>query len=163
MPVSPHRSEHLWMLINTPKLQNSEDCRTLDFLFINIIFFISLYFIILWQENLKKHALFQLPMGEYVLAWDGIMALGLRTKSGMGIQTAHVLVSYGASGLRVAGKEQLRQGQRLSPSIQCGCGANCKKQMGEAEVRTFSKKKQRNSIFRSRKCTCCSTAQIMSG
>lgn len=68
------------------------------------------------------------------------MALGLRTKSGMGIQTAHVLVSYGASGLRVAGKEQLRQGQRLSPSIQCGCGANCKKQMGEAEVRTFSKK-----------------------
>lgn len=36
------------------------------------------------------------------------MALGLRTKSGMGIQTAHVLVSYSAWGLSVAGKEQLR-------------------------------------------------------
>lgn len=36
------------------------------------------------------------------------MALGLRTKSGMGIQTAHVLVSSSMSGLSVAGKEQLR-------------------------------------------------------
>lgn len=40
------------------------------------------------------------------------MALGLRTKSGMGIQTAHVLVSYGASGLSVAGNEQLRDGDK---------------------------------------------------
>lgn len=50
---------------------------------------------------------FQQPMEEYVLVWDGIMALGLRTKSGMGIQTAHVLVSYNALGLSMAGNEQV--------------------------------------------------------
>lgn len=37
VPVSPHRSGHLWMLINTLRLHNSEDCRTLDFLFIIIV------------------------------------------------------------------------------------------------------------------------------
>lgn len=95
------------MQINTLRLQNLGDRRTLDFLFYYYYYFTSLYFIFLWQENLEKHALFQLPVGEYVLVWDGIMALGLRTKSGMGIQTAHVLVSYSALGLSVAGNEQL--------------------------------------------------------
>jgi len=40
------------------------------------------------------------------------MALGLRTKSGMGIQTARVLVSYRALGLSVVGNEQLWDGDK---------------------------------------------------
>lgn len=54
------------MQINTLRVQNLGHRRTLDFLFY-YYYFISFYFIFSWQENLKKHALFQLPVGEYVL------------------------------------------------------------------------------------------------
>lgn len=161
MPVSPHRSGHLWMLINTLRLHNSEDCRTLDFLLIIII--ILFHFIILWQENLKKRALFQLPMGEYVLIWDGIMALGLRTKSGMGIQTAHVLVSYSAWGLSVAGEEQLRDRDKgWARPFNVAAQQTAKSRWVKLKSELFPKEKQLKSIFRSWKYAHCSTAQIMS-
>lgn len=105
VPVSPHRSGHSWMQTNTLKLQNSGDRCTLDFLFCYYYFISLLSFCI--KKTWRNMLFFQLPMGEYVLAWDGIMALGLRTKSGMGIQTARVLVSYSVLGPSVAGDEQL--------------------------------------------------------
>lgn len=59
------------MQINTLRLQNSGDRRTLDFLFY-YYYFISPYFIFLWQENLKKHALFSAAHGRicFSLRWN---------------------------------------------------------------------------------------------
>lgn len=71
VPVSPHRSGHLWMQINTLRFQNSGNRRPLDFLFY-YSYLISLHFNFLWQENVKKHALFSAARGRicFSLRWN---------------------------------------------------------------------------------------------
>lgn len=92
------------------------------------------------------------------------MALVSRTRSGMGIQTAHILVSYSASGLSVAVRSSSETGTKAEPHPFTVAAEQAEKSRWvKLNVRAFSKKNNRSPFFIPEYThTHCSTAQIMS-
>lgn len=149
MPVSPHRSGHLWMLINTLKTPELWGLPYIGFPFYYYYFDFTLFYHFEARKP-EETCFFSAAHGTIYssLRWNNGLSLEDQIWNGNSDRThPGELQRVGAERGR---KEQLRDRDKgWAPSIHCGCGASWEKQMGEAECQSFFQKKQPKSIFHS--------------